>query len=321
MILTNMRNVIVPLVLALAVSIIISGYGESYRQYASAESKPTINPTVNKVISANYQGVSFTFDSLLASGVKAETIPSVLEGKPSDIVPKYPLFTLVGYPRSDDPEIRSPELRVFRVDKFREAVATAGKEANRSVVYPPNPPEWTVYFDKEVQVLKLLLAKKPSQINVGPFLAKARGEKGCGQMPFLPMWEACQAFAARAGYVDFKNGKGVLFLTQWNRETYPITNKGLIYAFQGITDDGKHYVSAEFSVAAPFLPHGSEPEVVEWATKNYLLPHKSKEYQSYLRPILEELEGLPADQFRPNLTLIENLIVSLQIHAKKPRQK
>jgi len=316
-----MKTAIVPLILALGVSITGSGCGESDRQYATVESKPTVNPAVKKSIDANYQGVSFTLDPFLASDVKTETIPAVLEGKPSDIVPEYPLFTLVGYPRSDDPEIRSPEVRVFRVDKFREAVATASKEGNRNVVYPPNPPEWTVYFDKEVQVLKHLLSNKPTQANLGRFLGKVRGEKGCGEIPFLPMWEACQAFAARVRYVDFKDGKGVLFLTQWDRETYPITNKDLIYAFQGITDDGNYYVSAELSVEAPFLPHGSEPEVVEWANKNYLLPHKSKEYQSYLRPILEKLEALPADQFRPNLALIEKLVMSIQIDTEQPRQQ
>lgn len=260
-----------------------------------------------------YKGIHFSFDRSLAAEVRAETIAAFVDGKPSDVVPEYPLFTLLGYPNSEVQQMRS-HVRVFRVDKFREAMATASDSYARSVLGPP-PPAWTINFDKEVQVLKLLLANQP-QSNVGRFLGKARGEKGCGDMPFLPMWEACQAFSARVRYFDFKNGKGVFFLTQFNRETELITNEYLEYAFQGLSDDGNYYVSAEFSVEAPILPKGFEPEIVAWAEKNYLLPHTSKKYQNYLRPVVKKLEALPANQFRPNLALLEKLIESLQIEIE-----
>ena len=73
---------------------------------------------------------------------------------------------------------------------------------------------------------------------------------------------------------------------------------------------------AEFSVAAPFLPKGDEPEVVAWNEKNYLLSHKSKEYQNYLRPLLTKLETLPANKFQPKLELLEQLIGSLEVQTK-----
>lgn len=144
---------------------------------------------------------------------------------------------------------------------------------------------------------------------------------GYPQMPFLPMWEATQAFISHVRYVRFKNGKGVFFLTQWDTETEQITNERLEYAFQGITDDGQYYVYAEFSVAAPFLPTGSQPEVVAWNEKNYLLLHGSKKYQSYLRPVLAKFEALPEDQFQPNLALLEELVESLQIDTKHAAPK
>jgi hypothetical protein len=239
------------------------------------------------------------------------------DGKPSDIVPEHPAFTLAGYPRPRGLTENDPELRVFSITKFREAVAVASKDYAKNVIYPPNPPDWTTYFDEEVRVLKALLAAKPTQANVGRFLAKARGEPGCSaEMPFLPMWEACQAFAGHLRYVNFKNGKGVFFLTQWDRETTQISNDGLDYAFQGITDDGQYWIYAEFSVAAPFLPKGDEPEVVAWNEKNYLLSHKSKQYQNYLRPVFVKLEALPANKFQPNLELLDQLIGSLAVNRK-----
>ena len=152
---------------------------------------------------------------------------------------------------------------------------SASAEGNKNVVYPRNPRAWTIYFDEEVRVLKALLAAQPAR-EVRRFVAKARGEEGCSAaMPFLPMWEACQAFVARVSYASFKNGKGVFFLTQWDRETTQINNQWLEYAFQGITDDGRYWVYAEFPVSASFLPRGDEPEVMAWNEKNYLLSHQS----------------------------------------------
>jgi hypothetical protein len=261
--------------------------------------------------------VSFTFDLSLAPDVKTETIPASTDGKPSDIWPEHPGFTLRGSSRSRGQAETDPQIRVFRLAEFRGAVAKASKEYAKSVVYPPNPPDWTSYFDEEVRVLRLLLASQPTQPMVGRFLAKARGESGCSaEMPFLPMWEACQAFAGHVRYVNFKSGKGVFFLTQWDRETSQISNDGLEYAFQGITNDGRYWIYAEFSVAAPFLPKGDEPEVVTWNEKNYLLSHKSKAYQDYLRAVLTRLEALPPNQFQPNLELLEQLIESLDVQSK-----
>jgi hypothetical protein len=280
----------------------------------ATQSKPNQSASANTVC---YHGISFTFDPSLASDIKPETVPASTEGKPSDIWPEHPGFTLRGSHRSRAQAERDPQIRIFPLASFREAVAKASKEYAKSVVYPPNPPDWTTYFDEEVRVLKLLLAAKPPETNIGRFLAKARGEAGCStEMPFLPMWEACMAFVGHVRYVSFKNGKGVFFLTQWDRETSQVTNGSLEYAFQGITNDGKYWVYAEFSVAAPVLPEGEEPDVVAWNEKNYLLPHESKEYQNYLRPVLAKLESLPADRFQPNLSLLEQLIETLEVQSK-----
>jgi hypothetical protein len=265
---------------------------------------------------ANYGGVSFKYDSLLASKVVGETVREWVHDKPSDVIPEHPSFTLVDYPLFKNSPQGNPQIKVFSLNKFRRAMRAASTEGNKHVVYPRNPPSWTTYFDEEVRILKSLLAGKPAR-DVQRFVAKARGHEGCSAaMPFLPMREACQAFVARVRYVNFKNGKGVFFLTQWDRETTQINNQWLECAFQGITDDGRYWVYAEFPVAAPFLPRGDEPEIVAWNEQNYLLAHESKEYQAYLRPVRAKLEALPAKQFQPNLELLEKLIGSLEVKIK-----
>jgi len=260
--------------------------------------------------------VHLSFDPSLASQVKTETVFASVEGKPSDIWPEHPGFTLVGYPRPRNMPDTDPEIRVFSVPKYREAMTIAGKEYAKSLAAGEKADDWAKDFDDEVALLKKLLDEKPTGTDVDSFLTKARGKTPCGAMPWLPMWDACQAFASRVKYVNFKNGRGVFFLTQWDTETSQVSNAGLEYAFQGITDDGQHYIYGEFSVAAPVLPKGDEPEVKAWDQKNYLLDHNSPQYQQYLQPVVAKLEALSADKFQPNLELLEKLMASLELQPQ-----
>lgn len=273
---------------------------------------------VGVVQTTSYQGISFTFDRTLAQAATPETIPASTEGKPSDIWPEHAGFTLLGYPRTRSMPDKDPHIRVFSIPKFREALAIATKEYQKSLVQPATVEDWTRYLDTEVRLLKLLLKNKPANANLRRFLVRQRGDGGCGgTMPFLPLWEACQAFVARPRYVKFKNGEGILFLTQQDvSETSQVTNQGLEYAFQGITNDGQSYVYAEFSVTAPFLPKGDEPAVKTWNEKNYLLSHKSAKYQRYVQPIVAKLEALPSNQFQPNLRFLDQLVESMAVRAR-----
>lgn len=293
------------------------------RQYPqNVPAKPPSEPFAKETNSVNYKGVSFTFDRSLAPEINAETLPQVTDGKPCDIVPEHPAFVLVGYPRPSSMPDEDPHIRVFSLKKFREAVAIASEENRKTVVYPKNPPNWTTYFDEEVRVLRALLEKQPKSPALRTFLAKVRSREArrfndFPQMPFLPMWEASQSFFARPQYLRFKNGQGVFFLTAWDAaETNEITNDALEYAYQGITDDGKYGVYAEFSVKVPFLPRENDQDVIAWREKNWRLAHNSEQYRTYLRPIVEKLEALPANQFQPNLELLERLIQSLEVRIQ-----
>lgn len=322
MVTMKMKRTIIPIAVLLvtcSVTAIATRIIQRHEPPQNVPVKTPSEPIAKKINTVNYKGVSFTFDSSLASEVKSETLPQATDGKPCDIVPEHPAFTLVGAPRPLSMSDQDPHIRVFSLTKFREAVRIASDENRKSVVYPKNPPNWTTYFDEEVRVLRALLEKKPKPEELGSFLAKvsspeARQFNDFPQMPFLPMWEAAQAFFARPQYLRFKNGHGIFFLTQWNvGDTSQVTNSGLECAFQGLTDDGEFLVYAEFSVAVPFLPSDDNPEVVAWNEKNYLLPQNSKTYQAYLRPIVEKLQMMPSDQFRPNLKMLEQLITSMEV--------
>lgn len=270
--------------------------------------------SVSESIAVDYRGVTFRVDRTLTKRVVSSSIPASVDSKPSDTWPEHIGFLLESYPRQRSLPETDPHIRVFSLPKFRRAVAVASNSYRKSVVSRPLPQPWTIFFDEEVRVLKSLLKSKPTQPVLREFLIKARTNTSCGAaMPFLPMWEACQAFIGHVKYVDFNNGRGVFFLTQWNTETSQVVNSGLEYAFQGITNDGQYWIYAEFSVSAPSLPNGDEPAVKAWDTENYLLPHSSEKYQNYLRPVVAKLEATPDNEFRPSLTLLEELIQSLRI--------
>ena len=277
---------------------------------------PKHSETNNKFSEVKYGGVSLHVDEPLVTEIKAETIPASLSGKPSDLWPEHVAFTLVGYPPHPGLPSGFPQLRVFSIQQFRDAIETGFRDYAKSTVFKPRE-SWTNDFDEEVRVLKALLTAKPKQPAVQSFLKRIRHKTDYNKgMPFLPMWEAHQAFVSNVKYVNFRNGKGVFFLTQWDSETSRIANDGLVYAFQGITSNGRYYVYAEFSVSAPTLPNGHEPDVIAWNEKNYLLPRQSSDYQEYSRRVVAQLEALRGDEFQPKLELLERLISSIEVQTK-----
>ena len=263
-----------------------------------------------------YGGISFHVDEALSREVKSETVPASHSGKPSDLWPEHVAFTLGGYSPPSKLPSNFPHVRVFPVERFREAVETGYQEMIKGDVSPVGE-SWTREFDEEVRVLNALLKAKPGPATIQSFLNRTRHKSDYNKsMPFLPLWEAHQAFISHVKYVNFRNGTGVFFLTQWDTETSQITNKGLEYAFQGVTNDGRYLVYAEFAVSTPILPNGNEPEVTAWNEKNYLLPRQSKRYQDYTRRVVAQLEALRGDQFKPQLGLLERVISSVAVQPR-----
>jgi hypothetical protein len=290
----------------------------SNRSAQVVEAKRPVTSEATTINTVNYRGVSFSFDPSLAAAVKSETLPQVTDGKPGDIWPEHPAFTLVGYQSLVRAPKHFPNIRVFPIAKFRDAMHTASAEYGKNS-FTPTKEEWGNFVDNQVRVLRKLIAERPDKNRIKNVIGGKHTGIGCygiPQMPFLPLWESCQPFVAHIRYIDFKNGQGVFFLTQWQNETEQITNAGTEYAFQGITTDGQYWVYAEFSVSAPGLPEGDEPEVTAWDEKNYLLSWNTKKFQDYLRPVVAKLEAVTADKFQPNLELLERLIQSLEVQPR-----
>jgi hypothetical protein len=171
-------------------------------------------------------------------------------------------------------------------------------------VYPVD--ELDEYGTKTVQDLKKLLAEQPKTLQIGTGI------------PILPSLHAGQLTTAQIQYLTFANGSGMRVLTQFAQDAWPINNEDLIYVFQGLTNDGRYYVSAFLPVSAPFLPdHVDDPEAVP-AVDGVSFPKFNAEsfasdYMDYQQTIREKLDGTSPEEFSPALNQLDDLIESLQV--------
>lgn len=242
-----------------------------------------------------FQGTSFAYNESLASEVKAEVISaSALKDetdKPEGVEPEHVAFIFMGaYASRHVSSFFSPRLQIYSIAEYKKALALS--------------PQYVRQLEDDIQTLKTKLAERPASWD--------------REIPFLPFgMDASEAFQGKIKYLDFKSGKGILFLTQYNIEPALINNQGLSYIFQGLTDDGLYYISAHFPVNAPFLPEDYDVTKLE----NYTLPvfysrnreSNEKKYRAYLNKIAHKLEELPPNKYEPDLTLIDELVQSLDV--------
>jgi hypothetical protein len=242
---------------------------------------------------AIYKGVSFSYDASLASEVKAETVPGVRmreEGDEKEPAPEHVAFTLVGTYKRQPESYISPEIHVYPVAGYSRAVA-ASKGMSKAV-------------RETIQRLKTLLRDQPAAFR--------------GEVPTLPVPDGHQAFRAHLQYLRFRNGRGIMFLTQGQQDEMPVNNQSISYEFQGLTDDGQFYVTAEFPVAAPFLADDRDAATYDGFKDPGCFNCKARaifvrRYRAYAEGVGRRLDQLQPENFQPSLRLYDELINSLEI--------
>lgn len=207
--------------------------------------------------------------SALAQHVNIETVPAqaaTAEDPWWAAAPAYRLITLQGYPVSSHQS--EPQIFVYPAGELGSANENMGKVAT------------------ELQAL---------------LQTQQFGEP----LPFLPLINAKQVIHPQLQNLDFKDGKGIRFVTLYSQGLVPVNNYELIYTFQGLTSDGKYYVAAVLPVTHPQLPN--EPTV------NEQLTGVGQDYQNYISRTASLLNEEPANSFMPDLNKLDALIRSLEI--------
>jgi hypothetical protein len=212
--------------------------------------------------------------SMDTAGVAENATTQVVEAVPpgdttawTEVMPAHAQITLEGYPVSG--HLLQPQIFAYRVDELG-VNETAAKQAQDLQALLQNP---------------------------------APGD----QLPYLPlMFSARQALHPQFKTLAFQNGTGVRYLTEWHNGMGAVNNQALLYTFQGLTNDGKYYVSAVLPVNLAGLPATSQDTSGLPATFQ-------EDYTQYMADIISQLDQAPDDAFTPDLSKLDALVQSLEV--------
>jgi hypothetical protein len=193
-------------------------------------------------------------------------VPAGADGPLWDVLPQHQRITLQGYPVTD--HLLQPQIFVYPVAGLAEYNEAAGQRA--------------------ADLQALLESELPAE-----------------RMPFLPLFNAAQVMHAQVQYLDFENGRGVRYLTQFDQAPLPINSFELIYTFQGLTDDGQTYVAAVLPLTHPDLPASPQVDEQQIAELN--------DFAAYLAQTVAGLEQQPDASFTPDLAHLDALVQSLEV--------
>jgi hypothetical protein len=219
-----------------------------------------------------FKGVSFSVDPALATNISAEAVAAVSgpDLPPWEIMPSYIKFSLEGYPLQGT--FHKPIVMAFPLQEYYSSEQTV-KET--------------------VDSLKQVMASKNPSSGVA--------------LPFLPKWNAAQIFHAAVKYLDFRNGSGVRYVTQYGQDIHPVNNSDLFYTYQGLTKDGLYYISVIMPVGNVQLPaDGAQVPGGNYEAFANMFP-------SYIAETTEMLSKQPDDTFNPNLALLDAVIASIEV--------
>ncbi|MCW6037865.1 hypothetical protein K4A83_16520 [Spirulina subsalsa FACHB-351] len=123
-------------------------------------------------------------------------------------------------------------------------------------------------------------------------------------LPYLPQVAASQVFFAQAQYMEFDGGSGIRYITYYAFDVSPIRSDDLFYTFQGLTDDGKYYISAQIPLNTAILP--TPPDSTHDSAFE-------EQYSSYLAEIIARLNQGSGSDFEPNLEQLDEMFGSIKV--------
>jgi len=224
----------------------------------------------------SYGGVSFSFDPVVANNVTPRTVPANTppqDAAPWDAAnPEYIQFKFSGYLLSGTDF--EPILEVYPVMEYENVNAAA---------------------IEKIDSLRQFLKDNPTNPE---------------NIPFLPTLNAGQMLHAGVAYLNFKNGSGGRYLTQYGQSFAPINNQSMFYTFQGITNDDMYYVSAIFPLSHPDLP--ADDSIAPFGDPQAF----SDNFPQYVLGVKTNLNSQDPSSFTPSLALLDALIQSLEVQKE-----
>lgn len=153
----------------------------------------------------------------------------------------------------------------------------------------------------EIGSLRALLQERPAPNQIR------------GELPFLPLVPAAQILNGALRYVDFPGGRGVRYLVAFSQEVAPVTRAQVFYTFQGLTNDGKHYVSLQYDLPLRELPQDrTTPDLknVEDALFSGDQARADAAWKGYVARTKRQLDGLTNGA---RLTRLDRFVATLRV--------
>ena len=243
------------------------------------------------------QKISLSYDPALAQQVKTGTVPAV---PPSDQIlfaeahPAYAQIRFEGFQngRPYDLPLLPWDDRVARVMVFQTAD------------FPGFGDDSPQGFVSQQQALsKLIETGIDSNRCAKPLMGYEQA------LPFLPWINMQQSFCAQPQMIEFSGGKGIRYLSYYSQGPNPVLDQQVFYTFQGLTKHGKFYISALFPIQTGIFPT-NPPDCSKCGQSNY---DPMAEWNIVLTEQLNQLNSRANDDFEPSLTVLDELIQSIQI--------
>lgn len=242
---------------------------------ATASAAPTAAPAATQPAPDTpvyyFENIRLNLDPTLFAFASGQVIAKQPSGPDTPfwmVHPEVIRVTLAGYPVTHS--VFSPEIAVYAVEETR-ALSEPGAQA--------------------VDGLRQFLAERPVDIE---------------QIPALPLRNALQAMHAKTAFLNFQNGSGARFLAFYSQGMVTVSNAEIFYTYQGLTDDGRYYVSVVMPVNHPDLPaEGKTPTLSE-----YEMLFKDGKYYA---DTAAALEAQPDSSFTPELAKLDALVESIRI--------
>ncbi len=175
-------------------------------------------------------------------------------------------------------------------------------------------PQFFVYPAKDYAELQAVAAQSMQRLQ--PILSNPQQPIAADQLPAVPFFNSVQVYAANTQVLQFKNGSGVRFLTQYAQTAAPANNVDLFYQFQGLTSDGAYYIVAIFPITAPGLGESSDLSAAI-PINGVAYPgmgNPNADWQGYYAAVTGLLDSTPPKAFTPTLAQLDVMIESIQIN-------
>jgi hypothetical protein len=239
----------------------------------------TIEPLVG--IELNLGGVYMVLPPCLAAGAVGALEPALPpdpQGGPMSVYPAHRLITFQGYPLAG--KFFEPEVRVYPLADYTAMLDNV---------------------DDTVANLQALITSQTAD--------------PATSIPFLPGFPAAQLFRAQVKFVNFANGQGVRFLTEYGQYSAPVNNNDLFYTYQGVTTDGAYWVSIIFPVNAAYLQSSLEDPTLppsDVSMPDYTAA-QAGDIQAYYTEMNALLNSTADNQFTPGLDCLDQFVQTISI--------